>query len=130
MGMYDTFYLKIPIQCRNCYTGAFDDFQTKELDCMLDTFVEGEPAVTYGLRDINEDEKKKRHEEFMLLYPKMAGTPWEEMCGMLRRDKTRIIKRLSDGIYWTYTWCHACESMMDVPMEVKDGIFVGVSDHA
>jgi hypothetical protein len=127
MGMYDRFYLKVPIQCRNCYTGAFYEFQTKELDRLLDTFIEGELAATYAWREITEDEKKRRHEDFMLLHPILAGTPWEEMSGMFRTDKSQIIKRLPDGIYWTYTWCHACESMMDVPMEVKNGIFVGVA---
>jgi len=128
MGMYDTFLLKVPIQCRNCYTGAFYDFQTKDLDCCLDVFVEGKQAASYAWREITEDEKKRRHEDFILLYPSLAGTVWEEMRSMFRSDKTHIVSRLSDGIYWTYTWCKNCGSMMDVPMLVKGGIFVGVEE--
>lgn len=128
MGLYDSFVLKVPIQCRNCYSGGYYDFQTKDLDCCMNTYVEGEPAVTYGIRDINEEEKKERHEKFALLYPSMAGTGWEDMCGMFRRDKSIIVDRLPDGIYETYTWCSICKSMMYVPMEVKGGIFVGVHD--
>jgi len=128
MGMFDTFVLKVPIQCRNCYTGAFQDFQTKELDCCLDVYKEGEPAVAYAWREITEEEKKRRHEDFMLFYPNLVDTPWEEVCGMFRTDYSKIIRRLPDGIYWTYTWCDRCESMMDVPMKIKDGIFVGVED--
>ena len=128
MGLYDTFVLKVPIQCRNCYTGAFRDFQTKGLACCLDTYVEGEPAVSYGYRPITEDEKKERHEKCMLLYPNLVGTQWEEMMGMLRQDKSKITGKLPDGIYLTYTWCENCGNMMYVPMEVKGGIFVGVKE--
>jgi hypothetical protein len=128
MGMFDTFHLKTPIQCRNCYTGAFSDFQTKDLDCELNFYREGEPAASYALRDINEEEKKKRHEEFMMFYPNMAGTAWEDLCGMLRVDKTRITGRLADGEYEAYDWCHACNDLMYVTMVVKDGIFVGVKE--
>lgn len=128
MGMYDTFLLKVPIQCRNCYTGAFYEFQTKDLDCCLDTYVEGEPAVSYGYRPITEDEEKIRHERCMLLYPNLVDTPWEEMMGMFRQDKSVITGKLPDGVYWTYTWCCGCGSMMDVPMEVKGGIFIGVKE--
>jgi hypothetical protein len=125
MGLYDTFLLKTPIQCRNCYAGGYRDFQTKDLgECMV-TYVEGEPAVMYGTRNINEEEKEKRHEYFMMFHPKSAGTPWEDLFGMFRQDKSVIINRLPDGIYETYTWCPICKSMMYVPMEVKGGIFVG-----
>jgi len=126
MGLYDTFVLKVPIQCRNCYTGAFRDFQTKDLGCSLDVYVEGEPAVSYGWRMITEDEKKERHEKYMLLYPSLAGTGWEEMGGMFRQDKSVITGELPDGVYWTYMWCRGCNSMMYVPMRVEGGIFVGV----
>jgi hypothetical protein len=128
MGLYDTFVLKVPIQCRNCYTGAFNDFQTKDLECSLDVYVEGEPAVGYGWRGITEDEKKERRERYMLFYPDMVGTVMEEMSGMFRTDKNRILHKLPDGVYCTYTWCKNCNSMMYVPMEVKGGIFVGVGD--
>jgi hypothetical protein len=50
------------------------------------------------------------------------------MMGMFRSDKTNIIRKLGDGIYWTYTYCDNCETLFNVPMEVKDGIFVGVAD--
>jgi hypothetical protein len=126
MGLYDTFVLKIPIQCGNCYSGGYYEFQTKDLECTLDVYTEGEPAVSYGWREINEEEKKERHEEFALLYPGLAGTGWEDMCGMFRIDKSVIMRRLADGVYLTYTWCPICKTMFYVPMEVKNGIFVGV----
>ena len=128
MGIYDTFILKVPIQCRNCYTGAFYDFQTKDLDCRFDTYVEGEPAVSYGYRLLTEEEKKIQYEKCMLLYPTLADTPWGKMMGMLRKDKSKITGKLPDGIYLTYTWCENCGNMMYVPMEVKGGIFVGVKE--
>jgi hypothetical protein len=127
MGMYDTFCLKIPIQCRNCYTGAFDDFQTKELDCLLEVFVEGEPAVSYYWRKLNEEEDKKRHEENLLFYPSIIGTPFENLFGMFANDREHPRKQLHDGVYWTYAYCHNCDEFTNVPMLVKDGIFVGVA---
>jgi len=130
MGLYDTFILKVPIQCRNCYTGAHHNFQTKDLDCMLATYIEGEPAVIYGMRDINEEEKKERHERFALLYPNMAGTAWEDCFGMFRDDKSVIVSRLPDGLYEVYDWCKECNDLFYVQMEVTNGIFVGVhGDH-
>jgi hypothetical protein len=125
--MYDTFCLKIPIQCRNCYTGAFDSFQTKELDCSLDVYREGEPAVSYLWRELNEEEKKKRHEDNLLFYPSVIGTPMEELFGMYTNDREHPSAPLRDGVYWTYTYCHNCKDFTNVPMLVKNGIFVGVA---
>jgi len=126
MGLYDTFSLKIPIQCTNCYSGGYYDFQTKDIGEHMDDFLEGEPAVAYGLREINEQEKKERHEEFMLLYPNLFDTEWEELCGMFKRDRSVIVRQLPDGLYETYTYCKNCKSLFYVKMEVKNGIFVGV----
>lgn len=126
MGLYDTFILKVPIQCRNCYSGGYYDFQTKDLGEHMVTYVEGEPAVMYGLREINEDEKRERHEEFALLYPNLAETVWESTCGMFRMDKSVIVDKLPDGIYWAYEWCPNCKDLFYVSMEVKGGIFIGV----
>ena len=128
MGLYDTFILKVPIQCRSCYTGAHNEFQTKDLDCMLATYVEGEPAVIYGLREINEEEKKERHENLASLYPNLVDTEWENLLGMFRDDKSVIVSKLSDGLYTVYDWCKECDDLFYVKIEVKNGIFVGVNE--
>jgi hypothetical protein len=95
----------------------------------MDVFVEGEPAAAYAWRDINEEEKKARHEEFMLLYPEMTDTIWEDISGCIHRDKSVIINRLPDGLYHVYDFCDNCDDLFYVDMEVKNGVFVGVSAH-
>jgi hypothetical protein len=88
---------------------------------------EGKPAVAYYWREINDEEKKKRRETNLLFHPSIIGTPMEELCGMLTDDKEHPRKTLGDGIYWAYAWCPNCKDFTYVPMEVKDGIFIGVA---
>lgn len=120
--MFDEFDLKIPVQCPECYTGAHYSFQTKDLDCSLDHFAQGEPAVTYGLRDITPEEKEEmiRNNEGIQL---KNGEIFLPFC---TRDKSRIVKKLDDGKYPVYDYCENCKKLIFVNAIVKDGIFVGV----
>jgi hypothetical protein len=123
MGMFDEFIIKIPIQCPHCHTGAHKRFQTKELDCNLDVYYEGEPAHQYGLRDMNEDEIDEEKIYNQIHYPE--GSLFENFP-FLAIDKTNIIKTLDDGRYAVYGYCYDCDSFFYVCAVVKKGIFVGI----
>jgi hypothetical protein len=133
MGMYDTFILKIPIQCTNCYTGAFSEFQTKQFECCLDEYVQGKPAVAYYLRDETPDEyeeKIKHYREFepeWLDNPKLR--PWVDFIGCMHRtDKAIPGSQIPDGKYKVYEYCPNCNRLFYVKVVIKNGIFVGVEE--
>ena len=127
MGMFDTFKLKIPIQCNECYTGAHDNFQTKELKCLLDVYVEGEPAVTYYMRSETPEEYEEKIRHYRETDPLWADSPLAQLSGMMRQtDKVIPGSQLRDGSYQVYTWCDECGDFFFVDMEVKDGIMIGV----
>ena len=127
LGLYDTFVLKIPIQCNKCYTGAHYNFQTKEGNCLLDEFVEGKPAVSYYLRGETPEEFEEKMREYRETDPEWADSPLAQLGGMFRRSDDVIPgSQLRDGGYEVYTFCDECDELFFVTMVVKDGIFVGV----
>ena len=127
LGLYDTFVLKIPIQCNQCYTGAHYSFQTKELECLLDEFDEGKPAVRYYIRDETPEEFEEKMRHLRETDPEWADSPLAVLGGMLRQTEHIIPgSQLRDGGYEVYTFCDECDELFFVTMVVKDGIFVGV----
>jgi len=123
MGMYDEFIIKIPIQCPNCYTGAINSFQTKELGCNLDIYREGEPAHQYGYRGLNEQEIIERNTYNQINYP--SGSILENFPFMVP-DTTKLITTLPDGKYPVYNYCFNCDTFFYVYAVIKNGIFMGV----
>jgi hypothetical protein len=121
MGMYDEFELKIPVQCPGCYTGAHYVFQTKDLECVLDRYIQGEPAVAYGYRDLTQDEIDEciRNNAYLQL----TG---DIFLPIMTRDTSRIVRRLGDGKYPVYDYCDECKDLVYVNAIVKNGIFIGV----
>lgn len=127
MGMFDRFTLRVPIQCNQCYTGAHYEFQTKELRCLLDNYVEGEPTEQYGMRSETPEEYEEKMRELREEGSSLADTPLGTLCGIMRKTDKRIAgSGLKDGLYSAYTWCDECQDFFFVEMEVKDGIMVGV----
>lgn len=127
VGMFDSFVLKIPIQCNQCYTGAHKDFQTKSLDCLLNVYVEGERTEQYGMRSETPEEYEEKMRELRDEYPDMDDSPLWSLRGMMRRTDNHIPgSGLDDGLYSVYTWCEECQDFFFVDMEVKDGILIGV----
>ncbi len=123
--MFDEFIIKIPIQCTNCYHGAFKRFQTKELDCLLDKYVEGEPANQYASRPLNDIEKIEQSIIKQIYYPECSI--FEKFPGSAE-DRSVIINTLRDGEYSVYEYCHNCNSFFYVSAVVKNGIFIGIKE--
>jgi hypothetical protein len=131
MGMYDEFDLKVPVQCSNCHTGAFSQFQTKSIGKHLDHFIEGEPACGYGLRDMTKDELIEETRDNLIYdqiyYPVMMDKLKISNFSLhLKKDKSNIVRKLCDGYYQVYAYCHNCNDFMFVNAVVKNGIFIGV----
>ena len=127
MGLYDTFQIKVPIQCTNCYTGAHSDFQTKQFECMMDIYEEGKPAVSYYFRSETPEEHEEKLRRFRETDPEFADSALAQICGCMRRsDEVRPGSQIPDGEYNIYTGCDECDDLFFVTAVIKDGIFVGV----
>ena len=125
--MYDTFALKVPVQCTNCYTGAHKEFQTKDFECLMGYFREGKPAVYHAWRETNEEEKRKEitWRQIHLRADQIYDDPFWQLCGRFT-DSDKIIGKIPDGVYSVYDYCKNCNELFFIDIEVKDGIFTGV----
>ena len=124
MGLFDTFVLKVPIQCTNCYTGAFDEFQSKLFDCGMQSFKEGKVAGYHALIE-NKDRRDERVWQQINLQADQLYTPFWEACGSITHSD-KIIRMLPDGVFSVYSWCDRCKNLFEVQLEIKNGIFIGV----
>ncbi len=106
MGLYDTFCLKEPIPCTRCGKGEHKCFQTKEFECLMEAFYEGEPANYYALESVPEEERDS------------SGLP-------LFRGTDIVIGKIPDGIHSVYSYCPKCDALFYISVEIKDGIFTG-----
>ena len=129
MGLYDTFTIKVPIQCTNCYTGAHSNFQTKQFACMLDTYEEGKPAVAYHIRSETPEEYEQKMRHYRETDLEFAETSLAQICGCMRRsDEIREGSQIPDGEYNVYTGCDKCDDLFFVKAVIKNGIFIGVKE--
>jgi hypothetical protein len=125
--MYDTFIIKVPIQCTNCYTGAHKNFQTKQFESMMDVYEEGKPAVAYYLRSETPEEYENKMRHYRETDPEFADSALAQICGCMRRsDEVIPDSQIPDGEYNVYTGCDECDDLFFVTAIIKDGIFVGV----
>ena len=127
MGMYDTFILKVPVQCTNSYTGAHKSFQTKQFDCSLATFREGKPPAYHAWRETTEEEKKDGliWRQINLRADQIYDDPFWQICGFLT-DSDEITGVIPDGVYSVYDYCENCEEVFNITIEIKNGIFTGI----
>ena len=125
--MYDTFILKIPVQCTNCYTGAYYEFQTKQFDCALDVYEQGKPAVAYYRRSETPEEYEDKVREWRETEPDFVENELCHVFGSIRKtDKVIPGSQIPDGEYTVYTGCDECDKLFFVKAVIKDGIFIGV----
>ncbi len=121
MGLFDTFVLKEPIQCPRCKTGEHAKFQTKDLDCLLYEYHEGEIAGIEELRPYTKEENETRIKENKEKYGEGV---WAETVGILGGVPTgRIINILKDGKYPAYDYCKKCKDFFYIVAVVENGIF-------
>jgi hypothetical protein len=127
MGLYDSFQIKVPIQCANCYTGAHSDFQTKQFDCMMDKYEEGKPAVGYLYRPESPEEYENKMRHYRETEPEFADSAISKLCGCMRKtEDVRPGSQIPDGEYDVYSGCDECDDLFFVKAVIKDGIFIGV----
>ena len=127
MGMYDTFVLRVPVQCTNCYTGAHKVFQTKDFDSSMGYFREGKPAVYHAWRKTNEDEKREEitWRQIHLRADQIFDDPFWSLCGSIT-DSDEIVGTIPDGVYSVYDYCQNCKKMFYIDIEIKNGVFTGI----
>jgi hypothetical protein len=121
MGLYDTFMLTTPMQCPVCCTGSYSDFQTKNLDCLLDYFHEGKLVTKYCWADLTEQEYLNKVQMHQLLYGDL-------FLPIFYNDSTEISRRLEDGVYPAYSFCQQCKEYIYIHAIVKNGIFIGIQE--
>jgi hypothetical protein len=129
MGLYDSFLIKIPVQCTNCRTGGHKEFQTKQFNCMMDIYEEGKPAVAHYLRMETEEEYEEKMRHYRETEPELADSALAKICGCMHRTDNVIPgSQIPDGEYNVYTGCDECDDLFFVTAVIKDGIFIGVKE--
>jgi hypothetical protein len=124
MGLYDSFILTTPAQCPVCCTGSHRDFQTKDIDCVLDYYYEGKPAVQYYWAELTEREYLNAVQMHTLLH----GGRGNLFLPIFSKNSTKISHRLEDGVYPAYSFCQQCKEYIYIHAIVKDGIFIGIQE--
>ena len=113
--------LTTPMQCPVCCTGSHRDFQTKDIDCVLNYYYEGKPAVQYYWAELTEREYLNEVQMHRLLYGDL-------FLPIFSKYSTKISRRLEDGIYPAYSFCQQCKEYIYIHAIVKDGIFIGIQE--
>ena len=121
MGMYDSFILRTPMQCPVCCTGSYTEFQTKNLDCMLEYYHEGKPAVQYMWEELTRQEYLNVVQMHNLLYG-------DRFLPFFHKYSDTVARQLEDGEYPAYRYCRNCNEYFYIHAIVLDGVFIGIRE--
>jgi len=123
MGLFDTFILKKGITCPICKRKKLKEFQSKALECRMETFKQGEKAVYYALRDRTKREEAQSMRRLKEKYPKLAESSIGKLCGIWR-TADEVIEEVKDGSYGAHDWCENCKRLIYANAVIKEGIFI------
>jgi len=114
MGMFDSFY-DADSKCPNCNAKVTTDWQTKHLECMLESWRKGDFVQYRKLARISEEERKRD-------YPDNRFPP------IFRRTNKSVSDAplLFNAKVPVHTSCDECKSWLEAYAKIVGGRFTGI----